>query len=94
MDYAFYILLGCILVWIIFSWIGRYPSSEVMQRLHDAVHNIVNPIMMPIRERLPPLRLGGMALDLSPIIALLGLWIGSRVLGFVIELFIRPVVTF
>jgi YggT family protein len=90
-NYTYYILLGFIIVWILFSWFGRYPSNEIMQRIYDIVHNVVNPIMAPLRERLPALRIGGLALDLSPIIALLGLFIARRVLLIIIENFIQPV---
>jgi YggT family protein len=90
-NYAYYILLGFIIVWILFGWFGRYPSNELLQRVYDIVHNVVNPIMMPLRERLPPLRIGGIAMDLSPIIALIGLFIARRLLLIIIENFVRPV---
>ena len=89
-TYAYYIMLAFVIAWIIFGWVG-YPSSDFFQRVYDAVNNVINPIIAPIRSRIPPLRLGGIGLDLSPIILLLGLWMGRRLLGTVIEIFIRPV---
>lgn len=89
-QYGFYIMMGLILIWIIFGWIG-YPSSDAMQRLHDFVTSIVNPIIMPIRSRIPPLRLGGFGLDLSPIILIIGLFLLRGLLNTIIELFIAPV---
>lgn len=89
-QYGFYIMIGLIFVWIIFGWVG-YPSSDAMQRLHDFVTSIVNPIIMPIRSRIPPLRLGGFGLDLSPIILLIGLFILRGLLNTVIQIFIAPV---
>lgn len=89
-NYAFYIGLGLVITWIIFGWIG-FPSSDFMQRVHDVVTSAVNPMIMPIRGRLPPLRLGGIALDLSPIILIIGLWMISRLLSIIIDLFVRPV---
>lgn len=91
-DYAFYILLGVIFASILFSWFPGYPSNRFMQIIYDAVRNIADPILMPIRSRIPPLRLGGFALDLSPIIAILGLSIGRRILEIVIAIFVQPVV--
>jgi YggT family protein len=91
-DYAFYILLGFIIASIVFGWFGGYPSSTFLQGVYETVNNVVGPILMPIRSRLPPIRLGGLGLDLSPIIAIIGIWMGSRILTILIELFIRPVV--
>lgn len=90
-DYAFYILLGFIIAWILFSWFPGYPSNRFFQVLYDAVGAVVNPIMMPLRSRLPTLQLGGFALDLSPIVAIFGLYIGRSLLTIIIANFIRPV---
>lgn len=89
-QYGFYILMGILIIWIIFGWIG-YPSNDAMQRLHDFVTSVVNPLVMPIRSRIPPLRLGGMGLDLSPIILVIGLLILRSLLNTIIGLFIAPV---
>ena len=91
-TYGYYIMLGFIIASILFSWFPGYPSSSFMQAIYDAVRTVVDPILMPIRNNIPPLRLGGIALDLSPIIALLGLWIARRLLTTIIDFFIRPVV--
>jgi YggT family protein len=52
---------------------------------------VTNPILMPIRSRVPMLRLGGFGIDLSPIIAILGLSIARTLLLLVIGNFIEPV---
>lgn len=90
-NYAFYILFGFVIAWILFSWLPGYPSTRFFQVLYDAVRAVVDPIMMPIRARIPPLNLGGFALDLSPIIVIFGLFIGRSLLTIVIDNFIRPV---
>jgi YggT family protein len=90
-NYAFYILLGFIIAWILFSWFPGYPSNRFFQVLYDAVGAVVNPIMMPLRSRLPTLNLGGFALDLSPIVAIFGLYIGRSLLTLIIDNFIQPV---
>ena len=91
-NYAFYILLGFIIAWILFSWFPGYPSNRFFQVVYDAVGAVVNPIMMPLRSRLPALNLGGFALDLSPIIAIFGLYIGRSLLnGIIIPQFIQPI---
>jgi YggT family protein len=90
-DYVFYILLGFIIAWILFSWFPGYPSNRFFQVVYDAVGAVVNPIMMPLRSRLPTLQLGGFALDLSPIVAIFGLYIGRSLLTLISANFIRPV---
>ena len=90
-DYAFYILFGFIIASILFSWFPGYPSSPFMQAVYDAVRAVANPILMPIRERVPTLQLGGFGIDLSPIIAIFGLSIARTLLKLIIENFIGPV---
>ena len=90
-NYAFYILLGFIIAWILISWLPGYPSTRFFQVIYDAVRAVVDPIMMPLRSRLPVLNLGGFALDLSPIIAIFGLYIGRFLLISIIVNFVRPV---
>ena len=91
-DYAFYILFGFIIASILFSWFPGYPSSSFMQAIYDAVRAVANPILMPIRSRVPMLQLGGFGIDLSPIIAIFGLSIARALLKLIIENFIGPVV--
>jgi YggT family protein len=91
-NYAFYILFGLVIAWILISWLPGYPSSRFFQMIYDAVRAVVDPIMMPIRSRIPPLNLGGFALDLSPIIVIFGLFLGRSLLNnIVIPEFIRPI---
>ena len=90
-NYSYYILFGFIIASILFSWFPGYPSSGFMQAVYDAVRAVANPILMPIRARVPMLRLGGFGIDLSPIIAIFGLSIARRLLLLIIENFIQPV---
>lgn len=55
---------------IIFSWIPISGNSPVAT-VHVILVRITEPVMGPLRRALPPLRLGGMSLDLSPIIVLI-----------------------
>ena len=90
-TYAFYILFGAIIASILFSWFPSYPSSGFMQAVYDGVRAISNPILMPIRSRVPMLQLGGFGIDLSPIIAIIGLSIARSLLNIIIEQFIGPI---
>lgn len=44
-----------------------------MAAVQRGVSRLVDPVLAPIRRMLPPVRIGGMGLDLSPIILILGL---------------------
>ena len=90
-NYTYYILFGFIIASILFSWFPGYPSSSFMQAVYDAVRAVANPILMPIRSRVPTLQLGGFGIDLSPIIAIFGLSIARTLLTIIIDNFIRPV---
>lgn len=48
---------------VIFSWVPRPP--EPIMPFVLGVRRIVEPIVAPIRKVIPPLRIGGVALDLS-----------------------------
>jgi len=54
---------------IIFSWIPIAGNSPVAT-VGTILIRITEPVMGPLRRALPPLRLGGVSLDLSPIIVL------------------------
>ena len=90
-NYAYIILFAFIIASILFSWFPGYPSSGFMQAVYNAVRAVADPILMPIRSRIPMLQLGGFGIDLSPIIAIFGLIIAKRLLLVVIEQFIQPV---
>jgi YggT family protein len=90
-NYTYIILFAFIIASILFSWFPGYPSSSFMQAVYNAVRAVADPILMPLRSRIPMLQLGGFGIDLSPIIAIFGLIIAKRLLLIVIEQFIQPV---
>jgi YggT family protein len=62
----FYVLLAH----VIFSWVPRPPEPIVPFVL--GVRKLVEPVAAPIRRVLPPLRIGGIALDLSILVLFFG----------------------
>lgn len=72
---ARFLTLGLI-VWIVLSYIvmfGRLSFDHPVRRLYEAINRLVEPALRPIRAVVPPVRVGGAALDLSPIILILGI---------------------
>jgi YggT family protein len=63
-----------ILVRIVLTWFPIDPDGAVAA-FAGLLFILTDPILGPLRRALPPLRIGSVALDLSPIIALIGLQI-------------------
>ncbi len=71
------------LLWIVLSYIvsfGRLGWEHPVRKIYDALSKIIEPILRPIRNVIPPVRIGGAALDLSPLILILGLSFLARFL--------------
>ena len=54
---------------IILSWFPR--SSGVLGTIGDVFFGLTEPVLGPVRRVMPMIAMGGMGLDLSPIIVLL-----------------------
>ncbi len=52
---------------------GPSTAGSVRGRLTAGVHALTEPILAPVRRVLPPLRLGGVAVDLSFIVVFLAI---------------------
>lgn len=59
-----------VLIWVILSWIPASGSHPV-GRFSAMLDRIVLPVLRPLRRVIPPLRLGGGFLDLTPLVLLL-----------------------
>ena len=72
--YAAELFLLCLLGRIVLSW---FPPSRggALETIRLVLDRITEPVLGPIRRLLPPVRVGGMGLDLSPLIVFLGLQI-------------------
>lgn len=65
-----------IIAWIILSYVagfGRLSWDHPVRKLYDLLARGIDPVLRPIRSVVPPIRMGGMALDLSPLILIIGL---------------------
>ena len=56
---------------VLLSWV-RTSSEGVIGQIGSVVDKITDPVMAPLRRVLPPVRMGTMALDLSPIVVIIG----------------------
>ncbi len=71
------ILQLLILAWVVLSWIPVSPDHPI-GRIQITIDRLVAPVVGPIRRVIPPLRLGGGYLDLSPLVLILGIALLSR----------------
>jgi YggT family protein len=69
-----------LIVRAILTWFPVSPGSATYQLSH-ALDKVTEPVLAPVRRILPPMRVGGMGLDLSIIIVLL-----------VLELLVIPII--
>ena len=65
---------------IIMSWFPISPGGAMAQ-IFSFLYTITEPVLGPIRRAIPPISMGGMGLDLSPIIVIVGVRVLSGVLG-------------
>ena len=70
----YYVYLICILAYIITSWVPL-PYNMTLNRIQRFLYDVVNPYLRLFRRFIPQVNLGGLGLDLSPIIAIIVLTI-------------------
>jgi uncharacterized protein YggT (Ycf19 family) len=71
--FTVYVIL--ILIRIVLSWIPRLPYNQVLNAVVTFVHDVTDPYLRLFRRVIPPVGGGGFALDLSPIIGIIVLYI-------------------
>jgi YggT family protein len=72
-----YIIL--IFIRILMSWIPRMPYNRYLAAFLKFVSDVTDPYLNLFRRILPPVRMGGAGLDLSPIVATFVLIIVSEI---------------
>lgn len=80
-DYACYILALAIFVYTLLPWFGIGYSSRPMALLSD----LISPILSPLRRRMPTLG----RLDLSPLAAILMLYLVPTIIRWLVLLIVR-----
>ncbi len=59
-----------VLAWVILSWV-QVSSVHPLARVTTFLDRIIYPVILPLRRIIPPIRIGGALLDLSPIVLLI-----------------------
>ena len=76
-EALYYVYLICIIAYIISSWIPL-PYNTTLNRLQRFLYDVVDPYLRLFRRFIPHVNLGGLGLDLSPILAIITLTIVYR----------------
>jgi len=72
-----------IIIWIVLSYVvsfGRLSYDHPVRRFYDFLSRFIDPVLRPLRNAIPPVRIGGAALDLSPLVLIIGLQIARAVI--------------
>ena len=75
----FLVYLLCIFAYILTSWIPL-PYNVWLNRAQRFLYDVVDPYLRLFRRFIPQLNLGGLGLDLSPIVAIITLTIVYRLI--------------
>jgi YggT family protein len=73
------VYLVLIFIRILMSWIPRMPYNRYLAAFLKFVSDVTDPYLNLFRRILPPVRMGGAGLDLSPIVATFVLIIVSEI---------------
>jgi YggT family protein len=76
----FYVYIILIFVRILLSWIPRIPYHPILSATIGFVQDVTDPYLRMFRRVLPPVGGGGFALDLSPIIGTIVLFIAQAII--------------
>lgn len=72
-----YIIL--IFIRILLSWVPRMPLNPIVRAIVGFVHEVTDPYLNVFRRMLPPVGMGGMALDLGPMVGVIVLLVAQAV---------------
>ena len=87
-DYVsalFLVYIVLVLLNVLISWIPRMPYNRGLRAVLDFVKETTDPFLNLFRRILPPIGGGGFALDLSPMIAIIVLYVLRAVVVGLIE---------
>jgi YggT family protein len=79
LEAIYLVYLICIIAYIIASWIPL-PYNTTVNRIQRFLYDVVDPYLRLFRRFIPQLNLGGLGLDLSPIVAIITLTIVYRLI--------------
>jgi len=64
---------------ILLEWI-QVSSDHPVAKARRVLRAVTDPVLSPVRRLLPPIRVGGAGLDLSPMVVIVALWILASII--------------
>jgi len=84
-DALFLVYIILIFLNVLISWVPRMPYSRPLRATLDFIKETTDPYLNLFRRFLPPIGGGGFALDLSPILGVIALFIVRAIVVGAIE---------
>ncbi len=75
----FIVFIILIFIRVLLSWVPRIPYNRILRATVDFIHQVTDPYLNMFRRILPPVGGGAIALDLSPIVAIIVLLIAQKI---------------
>ena len=69
---AIWVFIAALIIRIILDWV-QVPASHPVGRARSSLAAVTDPVLMPLRKVIPPIRMGAVALDVSVIVLIVGL---------------------
>ncbi len=79
LEAIYLVYLICIIAYIIASWLPL-PYNTALNRIQRFLYDVVDPYLRLFRRFIPQFNMGGLGLDLSPIVAIITLTIVYRLI--------------
>lgn len=73
------LVVWVVLIWVVLSWIPT-PAGHPLQSAKELLNRVMSPMLRPFRNFLPPVRMGTVGIDLSPVALLVAVFILERIL--------------
>jgi YggT family protein len=81
--FVLWVAIVLLIARFVLDWVQLLARSwrpqGAVAALCEAIYSITDPPLRAVRGVIPPIRLGGAALDLSPMILLIGIYIIQRI---------------
>jgi YggT family protein len=74
-DALFTVYLVLIFIRVLLTWVPRMPINPYLRAVVAFIERVTDPYLNIFRAILRPVGFGGMALDLSPIVAIIVLYV-------------------
>ena len=72
------LLVWVVLIWVVLSWIPT-PAGHPLHNAKEVLNRVLNPVLKPFRNFMPPVRIGSVGVDLSPLALLVAVMLLERI---------------